>query len=66
MGSLGPTLTHVASRRTIAAGSVNNTPDNLLTWITDPQAVKPGADMPASMLSGPDLQALVAYLRTLR
>jgi cytochrome c oxidase subunit 2 len=66
MGGVGPTLTHVASRRTIAAGSLNNTPDNLLAWITDPQAIKPGADMPPSMLSGPDLQALVAYLRTLR
>jgi cytochrome c oxidase subunit 2 len=65
-GGVGPNLTHVASRRTIAAASLNNTQENLLTWITDPQSIKPGADMPASILSGPDVEALVAYIRTLR
>jgi len=61
-----PDLTHVASRRTIAAGTLPNTPANLASWILDPQKHKPGTNMPANPLSGEDLNALVAYLGTLK
>jgi len=65
-GSVGPDLTHVASRRTLAALAIPNTPAELRRWIADPQAVKPGAKMPGLRLSGAQLRALVAYLDGLR
>jgi len=61
-----PDLTHVASRARIAAGRLANTPENLAAWIHDPQAIKPGANMPANLLAPDDLHAVVAYLETLR
>jgi cytochrome c oxidase subunit 2 len=61
----GPDLTHLASRQTIAAGVLPNTPQTLAAWILDPQSVKPGANMPPNALPPADLSALVAYLRTL-
>jgi cytochrome c oxidase subunit 2 len=64
--SAGPDLTHLASRRTIAAGSLPNTRGNLAGWILDPQSIKPGAHMPPNMLSAADLDALLAYLEGLR
>lgn len=64
-GDLGPDLTHIASRRTLAAASVANNRGNLSGWIADPQHIKPGAYMPPSDLTGPELQALLAYLATL-
>ena len=64
-GSLGPDLTHLASRDTIAAGTLPNDAAVLERWITDPQGVKPGADMPPTRLSPQDLRALVAYLESL-
>ena len=63
---LGPDLTHIASRRSIAAGTLANTPANLVAWIQDPQLVKPGSRMPASGLSAQELKAVVAYLETLK
>jgi cytochrome c oxidase subunit II len=60
-----PDLTHVASRKRLAAGSIRNTPQELAAWIADPQAIKPGVNMPAHPLPPGDLQALVAYLETL-
>jgi cytochrome c oxidase subunit 2 len=65
-GQIGPDLTHLASRRSIGAGVVPNTPGYLAGWILDPQHLKPGNKMPATALSGPELQDLLAYLRTLR
>ena len=62
----GPDLTHFASRSTIAAGTAPNTPGYLAGWIADPQHLKPGARMPATGLSAEDLQAVLAYLETLR
>jgi cytochrome c oxidase subunit II len=62
---VGPPLTHLASRHTIAAGTLPNTRGNLGAWILDPQAVKPGASMPPSALSGRALTALLAYLESL-
>jgi cytochrome c oxidase subunit 2 len=64
-GTLGPDLTHIASRATLAANTVPNTRGYLLGWITDPQHIKPGSLMPATPLSGPDAQALLDYLESL-
>jgi cytochrome c oxidase subunit II len=63
---VGPDLTHLAGRRTLAAGTLPNTRSNLTGWIVDPQAIKPGAKMPPNQFSGPDLLALVAYLESLK
>jgi cytochrome c oxidase subunit 2 len=63
---VGPDLTHLASRRTIAAGSLPNTRGHLAGWIVDPQRIKPGVRMPPNQLSAQDLQALLAYLGSLR
>ena len=65
-GTLGPDLTHLASRSHIAAGALPMTHAGLLGWIGDPQAAKPGVHMPASSLPPDDLQALAAWLGTLR
>ena len=66
LGHVGPELTHLASRMTIAAGVLENTRGNLAGWIANSQAIKPGNDMPTMALSPGDLQALVAYLETLK
>ena len=65
-GRFGPDLTHLMSRETIASGAAPNTPENLRSWIKDPSAIKPGSLMPAMGLSDPELNALTAYLETLR
>lgn len=65
-GTAGPDLTHVASRTTLAAVTIPNDAGYLRDWIRDPQHFKPGAKMPALPLSGSQLDALVAYLETLR
>jgi len=65
-GRTAPDLTHVATRSTIAAGTAPNTPGYLAGWITDPQHMKPGAKMPSTGLSAEELQAVLAYLETLR
>ena len=62
----GPDLTHVASRLTIASGSLENTRRNMARWIRDPQGVKPGTQMPQPELTTGELDALVAYLETLQ
>lgn len=61
-----PDLTHLASRQTLAAGTLPNTPERLAAWISDPQKHKPGTNMPATQLSSEELAALVAYLGGLR
>jgi cytochrome c oxidase subunit II len=63
---IGPDLTHLASRRTIAAGTLPNTRGNLAGWIVNPQAIKPGVRMPSTRLDSDDLQALLTYLETLK
>jgi cytochrome c oxidase subunit 2 len=65
-GRFGPDLTHLMSRQTIASGAAENTKANLRLWIQSPDAIKPGSLMPAMQLSNSDLDALVAYLETLR
>jgi cytochrome c oxidase subunit II len=64
-GTFGPDLTHLISRATIAAGAATNTPDNLRTWIQNPNTFKPGALMPAMQLSDQETGEVVAYLTTL-
>jgi cytochrome c oxidase subunit 2 len=65
-GTVGPNLTHVASRDKIAAGSLPNTPGHLAGWITDPQKIKPGVRMPQHNLAPADLRALLEYLESLK
>ncbi len=63
---VGPDLTHLATRTTIAALTLPNRAGYLGGWIADPQHSKPGARMPALTLSGGQLQALLAYLESLK
>lgn len=63
---VGPDLTHLASRISIGAGTLPNNAGALGGWISDPQAVKPGVRMPPNPLPSQDLQALIAYLQTLK
>ena len=65
-GRFGPDLTHLMSRDTIASGAAPNTPENLRSWIQNPDSIKPGSLMPAMKLNDQDLDALIAYLETLR
>lgn len=62
----GPDLTHIASRETLAAGRISNTPDNLSSWLRNPEAYKPGSHMPDLHLTDEQRSDLVAYLETLR
>jgi cytochrome c oxidase subunit II len=62
----GPDLTHVASRQTIAAGTLPNTREHLQQWIADSQSIKPGNRMPPIPLEGTELQEVVSYMRSLR
>lgn len=64
-GVRGPDLTHLASRRTLAAGTLPNDRGHLGGWVLDPQSIKPGTLMPASHMSGEDLEALLDYLHAL-
>ena len=65
-GRFGPDLTHLASRDTIASGSVPNTPENLRVWVDNPGHFKPGVLMPPMHLNAQDLDAVTQYLTTLR
>jgi cytochrome c oxidase subunit 2 len=66
VGTLGPDLTHMGSRRTIGAATVANTTANLAGWISDAQSIKPGNKMPPVNLEPDDLLALVRYLQEQR
>lgn len=65
-GRFGPDLTHLMSRDTIAAGTAVNTHEMLRLWIKNPEAIKPGSKMPAMGLDDANLDAIAAYLETLR
>lgn len=65
-GKHAPDLTHLASRTTIGAVTLDNTPANRAAWIADPQRFKPGVNMPPNNLAPADLGALLHYLETLR
>lgn len=65
-GEIGPDLTHLKSRETLAALTIPNRKGYLAGWVLDPQTMKEGAKMPALDITGPELQALVEYLERLR
>src|SRR5713226_8834172 len=65
-GLIGPNLTHFGSRDLIAGGVLPNDPAHLATWLSNPQAVKPGNDMPQLGLPQDQINALVAYLESLK
>jgi cytochrome c oxidase subunit 2 len=63
---VGPDLTHVAGRSTIAAATLPSEGERIRAWVRDPQRFKPGTAMPAHPLPDEDLDALVAYLTSLK
>ena len=65
-GRVGPDLTHLMSRATIAGGELPNNPGYLSGWIANPQNLKPGSLMPNPELSGPDLASIRSFLVTLK
>jgi cytochrome c oxidase subunit 2 len=75
-GVLGPNLTHVGARSTLAGGLIPNDAENLASWLRDPSAIKPGTDMlkgdgsavgmPTVGLTEDEITALAAYLQSLR
>ncbi|HVT55861.1 MAG TPA: cytochrome c oxidase subunit II [Xanthobacteraceae bacterium] len=65
-GKTGPDLTHVGSRRSLASGTLSNTPGSMARWIRDPQAIKPGTQMATSELPADEIAMLVSYLEGLR
>jgi cytochrome c oxidase subunit 2 len=66
VGEVGPDLTHVAGRASLAANTIPNDPADLTNWIRDPQHIKPGNHMPDVGLSPDELRAVVAYLKGLK
>ena len=64
--SVGPNLTHLASRNTIAAATIPNTREQLTQWIVDSQKIKPGNKMPQNNLSSENLNSLLDYLQSLK
>jgi cytochrome c oxidase subunit 2 len=65
-GEVGPDLTHVGSRSSIAALTLPNTAAALSAWLRDPQHAKPGNRMPDLGLSRSEVASLVAYLEGLK
>jgi cytochrome c oxidase subunit 2 len=64
-GKFGPDLTHLMSRKTLAAGVLANTTQNLRAWVNDPQEAKPGCLMPSMKLPEKQLDQVVSYLESL-
>lgn len=65
-GRLGPNLSHLMGRRTLAAGTLPNTPGHLAGWIADPQGIKRGSKMPRLDLTPAELTTIRTYLQTLK
>ena len=65
-GVVGPALTHLASRETLAAGRMQNTPERLSAWLQDPDRYKPGSHMPNLRLTDDQRNDIVQYLETLK
>jgi cytochrome c oxidase subunit II len=65
-GRNGPELTHVGSRRTLAAGTLPMSRGNLAAWIVDPHGIKPGVNMPLVKLDPDELNTISAYLEGLK
>lgn len=77
VGNVGPNLTHFASRGCFAGCRFQNTHENLVKWLTDPNAAKPGNIMaqtlrklnsadPDHPLKPDEITALTAYLESLK
>jgi cytochrome c oxidase subunit II len=64
--TLGPDLTHLGARGTLAAGTLPNRRGHLAGWIADPQQIKPGARMPPNSVQSEDFQRLLVYLESLK
>jgi cytochrome c oxidase subunit 2 len=65
-GKVGPDLTHVGSRKRIAAELLPNSPEAVARWLHDPPALKPGSLMPNLSLKPEQIADLVAYLESLK
>lgn len=79
-GVIGPNLTRLGSRMTLAAGMLENNQENLERWIRDPRSVKPGAQMPGAQypvtyegqtfpptnLNDEQIRALAAWLLSMK
>lgn len=65
-GKVGPNLTDIGGRLTVAAGIMDNNRDNLKRWISDPQGIKPGSGMPLLPLSDEQFDDIVEFLLTLK
>lgn len=65
-GTVGPDLTHLASRETLLAGLLENNLQNLESWIKDPQQIKPGARMPDFHLDDSTVKDIATYLYGLK
>jgi mono/diheme cytochrome c family protein len=66
LATVGPDLTHIASRTTIGGGILANTRGNMAGWILNPQNLKPGTKMPPTLLEAAELHPLLDYLETLK
>lgn len=64
-GMVGPPLDHMA-QRVFIAGMLSNTPDNMVAWLKNPQAIVPGNAMPDMGLDDRQARDIAAYLATLR
>ena len=65
-GRVAPDLTHVGSRRYLAAGTLPMSRGNLAAWIVDPHGIKPGVNMPTMKLDPDDINFIAAYLEGLK
>jgi cytochrome c oxidase subunit 2 len=66
-GQLAPDLTHIGSRRTLAAGMYPNTLGTMEAWIANAQSLKPGVLMPRiTQFNGLEFRAIATYLETLQ
>jgi cytochrome c oxidase subunit II len=63
---VGPDLTHIGSRTSLAALTIPNTPAHLAKWLRDPQQVKPGSQMPDLNLTDAQVRQLTRYLESLK
>jgi cytochrome c2 len=64
-GAIGPNLTNMSLRPTIAGEQIQNTPDNMARWIVNPPAMKPGTQMPVLGVSDQEARDLTAFLYSL-
>ncbi len=64
-GYLGPNLSHLMTRSTLASGTLPADQGDLAGWISDPQSIKPGTRMPHVALSSDEFQLVITYLSSL-